>query len=167
MIQRVQKTVEVPQIQFIDKYVDAPVGVQADPEIELEMPTPVVEDTASAWTGVKPDITDSMNPLLSITDGEGLTPLVADPSCRKTKGPDVIQSQRVRAVTRTHDDDDRCEIFIGDIASTDDTEEDACAHAVAPASLRAQWELDETKSGLECVKEELKDMKKMLEFLVR
>ena len=26
---------------------------------------------------------------------------------------------------RTRDDDDRCEIFIGDIASTDETEEDA------------------------------------------
>ena len=76
------------------------------------------------------------------TAGEGLTPLVVDPSCRKRKGSDIIQSQRARAVTRTHDDDDRCEIFIGDIASGDETEEDACAHAVAPASSRAQWELD-------------------------
>ena len=83
------------------------------------------------------------------------------------KGSDIIQSQRVRAATRTHDDYDRCEIFIGDIASTDETEEDACVHAVAPASSCAQWELDDTKSGLECVKEELKEMKKMLEFLVR
>ena len=41
MIQRVRETVEVPQIQFIDKVVDAPVGVQNDPETELEIPTPV------------------------------------------------------------------------------------------------------------------------------
>ena len=112
MIQRVQKTVEVPQIQFIDKFVDTPVGVQAEPEIELEM----VECTTSAWPGVNPDITDPVNPLLSITDGEGSTPHIADPSCRKRKGSDITQSPRARAVMRTHDDDDRCEI----IASTDE-----------------------------------------------
>ena len=67
LAQRFQKTVGMPQIQFIDKYVDAPVDVQADPEIELQKPTPVFEDTAS----VNPDLTDPMNPLLSITDGEG------------------------------------------------------------------------------------------------
>ena len=46
-------------------------------------------------------------------------------------------------------------------------EKDACVHAVAPASSRAQRELHDTKSGMECVKEDLKEMKKMLEFLVR
>ena len=150
-----QKTVEFPQAQFIDrvvdvpvtaqrlkssssiKYVDAPVGVQADSEIELEIPTPVVEDTASAWTGVNQDITETMNPLLSISDGEGLTPPVADPSCRKREGSDIIQSPRVRAVTRAHDGDDRCEMFLGDTASTDEMEGDAYVHAVAPASSRA------------------------------
>ena len=149
-IQRVQKTVEVPQIQFIDKFVDAPVGVQAEPEIELKATTPLAEDR----TGVNLNITDA-------------TPPVADPSCRKRKGSDITHTPRVRAVTRTHHDDDRCEIFIGDIASTDETEEDSCAHAVVPASSRAQRELDDTKSAMECVKEELKKMKKMLEFLVR
>ena len=54
-----------------------------------------------------------------------------------------------------------------DIASTDETEKDTCAHTVVPASSRAQRKLDDTKSGMECVKEELKEMKKMLEFLVR
>ena len=58
-IQRVQKTVEVLQIQFLDKFVDAPVGVQADPEIELEVTTPVAEDR----TGVSLNITDP-TPLL-------------------------------------------------------------------------------------------------------
>ena len=114
MIQRVQKTVEVPQIQFIDKVVDAPVGVQNDPEIELEIPAPVAEDTPSTWTGVNPNIADPMNPVLSITHGEGPTPPVADPPCRRRKGSDITQSPRVKTVTRTHDAVERREIFIGD-----------------------------------------------------
>ena len=125
-------------------------GVQADPEIELEATTPVAEDR----TRVNLNITDA-------------TPPVADPSCRKRKGSDITRSPRVRAVMRTHDDDDRCEIFIGDIASIDQMEEDTCAHAVVPARSGAQRELDDTKSEMECVKEELKEMKEMLEFLVR
>ena len=167
MIQRVQKTVEVPQIQFIDKIVDAPAGVQDDLEIELEMPTPVVKDTPSTWTGVIPNIADPTNPVLSITNGEGSTRHVADPSCRKRKGSDIIQSPRVRAVTRTHDADDRRGFFIGDIVSTDETEEDTCVHTVVPASSRAHGELDDTMSEMESVKEELREMRKMLEFLVR
>ena len=126
-IQRVQKTVEV---QFIDKFVDGKVGVQADHEIELEATTPVAEDR----TGVNLNITDP-------------TPPIVDPSCCKRNGSDITQSPRVRAVTRTHDDDDRCEIFIGDTASTDESEEDTCAHAVVPAGSRAQRELDDAKSG--------------------
>ena len=63
--------------------------MQADPEIELEATTPVAEDT-----GVNLNITDA-------------TPPAADPSRRKRKGSDITQSPRVRAVTRTHDDDDR------------------------------------------------------------
>ena len=54
-IQRVQKTVDVPQIQFINKFVDAPVGVQADTEIELEATAPVAKDR----TGVNLNITDA------------------------------------------------------------------------------------------------------------
>ena len=117
MIQRVQKTVEVPQVQFIDKFVDAPVSVQADLEIELEVSTPEH------------------------------TPPAADPSW---------------AVTRTHDDENQCVI-----ASTEEMEQDACVHAVAPASSRAQREFDKTEAGMECVREDLKETKKMLEFLVR
>ena len=87
------------QIQFIDKFVDVPVSVQTDPEIELEVSTPVVEYTASAsavtdivaTAGVNLEMTDLMNPLLSITDGEASTPPVADPSRRKRKGSDIIQ----------------------------------------------------------------------------
>ena len=105
MIQRVQKTVEVLQIQFIDKFVDAPESVQADLEIELEVST---------------------------------------------------------AEHRTHDDENKCVT-----ASTEGMEQDACVHAVAPASSRAQREFDNTEAGVECVGEDLKDMKKMLEFLVR
>ena len=99
--------------------------------------------------------------------GEGLTHHVVDPSCRKRKGSDITQSLRVRAFTRTHDADDRREIFIGDIVSTDETEEDVCVHAVIPASSLAHGELDDTKSEMECLREELKEMKKMLQFLVR
>ena len=55
----------------------------------------------------------------------------------------------------------------GTVVSADETEEDICAHVVVPASSRAQDELDDTKSEMECLKEELKEMRKMLEFLVR
>ena len=85
-----------------------------------------------------------MNTLLSIADGEGSTSLVDDLSRRKRKSSDIIPSPRVRAVTRTHDDDNQREIFLGDNASTDEMEEDACVHAVAPASSRSQRELDVT-----------------------
>ena len=78
-IQRVQKTVEVPQIQFfVDAPVDAPEGVQADPEIELDTTTPVAEDR----TGVNLNITDP-------------TPPIVDPSGRKRKGSDITQSPRL------------------------------------------------------------------------
>ena len=76
----------MPQIQFIDKFVNVRVSEQADPEIELEVSTPVAEYTA----GVNLDVTDPMKPMLSITDGEGSTPPVADPSRRNRKGPDII-----------------------------------------------------------------------------
>ena len=99
--------------------------------------------------------------------GEGLTHHVADPSCRKRKGSDITQSPRVRAFTRTHDTDDRREIFIGDSASTDETEEDIRVHAVVPASSLAHGELVDTKSEMECWRKELNEMKKMLQFLVR
>ena len=164
---RMQKTVEVPQIQFYDKVAEAPACVQNDLEIELEASTHVTEDTPSTWTGVNPDVADSVNPVLSITNGEGSTRHVADPSCRKRKGSDITQSPRVRTVSRTHDADDRSEFFIGDIVSTDETDEDTCVHAVAPASSHAHGELDDTMSEMECLKKELNEMKQMLQFLVR
>ena len=97
-VQTVQKTVEIPQIQFYDKVADAPACVQDDLEIELETSTHVTEDTPSTWTGMNLDVADPTNPVLSITNGEGSTRHVADPSCRKRKGSDIIQSPRVRAV---------------------------------------------------------------------
>ena len=45
-IQRVQKTVEVPQIQFIDKFTDAPVSVQAEGK-KRKLPLPAEGKTAS------------------------------------------------------------------------------------------------------------------------
>ena len=89
------------------------------------------------------------------------------PHAAREKGSDITQSPRVRTVTRTHDADDRSEFFFGDIMFTDETEEDACVHAVVPASSYAHGELDDTMSEMECVKEELREMRKMLEFLVR
>ena len=50
---------------------------------------------------------------------------------------------------------------------TDETEEDTCVHEVVPASSHAQGELDDTMSEMERVKEELREMRKMLQFLVR
>ena len=148
MVQMVQKTVEIPQIQFIDRVADAPACVQNDLEIELEMSTHVTEDTPSTWTGVNPDVADPMNHALSIINGEGSTCNVVDPSCRKRKGSDITQSPRMRTFTRTHDADDRREIFIGDSVSTD-------------------GDLDDTTSKTECLRKELNEMKKMLQFLVR
>ena len=66
---------------------------------------------------------------------------------------DMTQSPQVRAFTRTHDADDRREIFVGDSVSIDDMEEDICVHAVVPASSLARGELDDTKSEMECFKE--------------
>ena len=65
LVQRVQKTVEVPQIQFIDKLVDSHVNMRFVPEVEHVVLTPVTEHMASApaqshadvSAGVKSDIT--------------------------------------------------------------------------------------------------------------
>ena len=107
------------------------------------------------------------NTLIDERHEKGSTRHVADPSCRKRKGSDITQSSRVRAFTRTHDTEDQREIFIGDSVSTDEMEEDTCVHAVVPASSLAHGEHDDTKSEMECLREELKEMKKMLQFLVR
>ena len=64
-VQRVQKTVEVPQIQFIDKLVDSHANMRSVPEVEHVVPTPMTEHMASApaqshadvSAGVKSDIT--------------------------------------------------------------------------------------------------------------
>ena len=115
----------------------------------------------------EPDVAGPMNSVLSIINGEGSTRHVADPLCRNREGSDIIQSPRVKAVTRMHDADDRSEFFVGDILSTDETEEDTCVHTVVPASSCAHGEIDDTKSEMECVNEELREMRKILEFFVR
>ena len=66
--------------------------MQADPEIELEVSTLVVEYIV-ATTGVNPDITDLTNPLLSIIAGEASTLHVADPS----ESPQVRSSSSMPA----------------------------------------------------------------------
>ena len=77
LVQRVQKMVEVPQIQFIDNEVHAPFNMQPAPEMKHVASTFVTEYIASATgvndtvatAGVNLDITGLMNPLLSITGG--------------------------------------------------------------------------------------------------
>ena len=140
LVQRVQKMVKVPQIQFIDKVVDAPLNMQPDPEMEHVASTLATEYIASAT---------------------GVTHTVAtDSSLRKRKSSGSLQSPRVRAGTRTQvqDDDIRHEVFHVNIASADKMEEAASVHALT--SKR-------TPSELEHVKEDLKEARKMLEFLVR
>ena len=63
------------------------------------------------------------------------------------------------------DDDIRHEIFHVNIASADEMEEAANVHALT--SIRTPSELDDVKSGVEHVREDLKEVRKMLEFLLR
>ena len=101
------------------------------------------------------------------TEWEVSTPHVIDSSLRKRKSSGSLQSPRVRAGTRTQvqDDDIRHEVFHVNNASADETEEAASVHALT--SKRTPSELDDVKSGVEHVKEDLKEVRKMLEFLVR
>ena len=133
--------VEVPQIQYIDKVVDAPVEMQPAPEMEH-----VSSTLATEW--------------------EASTPHVVDSSLRKRKSSGSLQSPRARAGMRTHvqDDDIRHEIFHVNLASADEMEEAASVHALT--SIRTPSELDDVKLGMAHVKEDLKEVRKMLEFLV-
>ena len=76
---------------------------------------------------------------------------------------------RVRAGARTQVKDDgiQHEIFHVNIASADEMEEAANVHATTLTSPRCQSELDDVKSGVEHVKEGPKEVRKMLEFLLR
>ena len=147
LIQKIQKMVEVPQIQYTDKVVDGPVEMQRAPEMELVTSTLATGYIASA-TGV----TDSV---------------ATDSSLRKRKSSGSLQSPRVKAGTRTQvqGDDIRHEVFHVNIASADEMEEAASVHELA--SKRTPSELDDVKSGVEHVKKDLKEVRKMLEFLVR
>ena len=103
-----------------------------------------------------------------IASATGVTDIVAtDSSLRKRKSSGSLQSPRVRPGTRTqvHDDEIRHEVFHVNIASADEMEEAASVHELA--SKRTPSELDDVKSGVEHVKKDLKEARKMLEFLVR
>ena len=63
------------------------------------------------------------------------------------------------------DDDIRHEVFHVNIASADEMEEAVSVHALT--SKRTPSELDDVKSEVEHVKKDLKEARKMLEFLVR
>ena len=98
--------------------------------------------------------------MLSITAGEASTPHVADLSIRKRKS-----HARAGVRNQVQDDNIRHEIFHVIIASADEMEEAASVHALT--SLRTRIELDDVKSGVEHVKEDLQEVRKMLKFLVR
>ena len=103
-----------------------------------------------------------------IASATGVTDTVAtDSSLRKRKSSGSLQSPRAKAGMRTQvqDDDIRHEIFHMNVASADEIEEAASVHALT--STRTQSELDDVKSGVEHVREDLKEVRKMLEFLVR
>ena len=103
-----------------------------------------------------------------IASATGVTDTVAtDSSLRKRKSSGSLQSPRAKAGMRTQvrDDDIRHEIFHVNIASADEMEEAASVHALT--SIRTPSELDDVKSGVEHVREDLKEVRKMLEFLVR
>ena len=139
LIQKIQKMVEVPQIQYIDKVVDALVEMQTAPEMEHVTSTLATECIASAT-----EVTDSV---------------ATDSSLRKRKSSGFLQSPRVKAGTRTQvqDDDIRHEVCHVNIASADEMEEVASVHALA--SKRTPSELDDVKDP--------KEARKMQEFLVR
>ena len=147
LVQKIQKMVEVPQIQYIDKVVDGPVEMQPAPEMELVTSTLATEYIALA-TGV-------------------IDSVATDSSLRKRKSSGSLQSPRVKAGTRTQvqDDDIRHEVFHVNIASADEMEEAASVYELA--SKCTPSELDDVKSGMEHVKKDLKEARKMLEFLVR
>ena len=139
---------EVLQIQFIDKVVDVPVNTPPAPGMEHVASTPATGYTASATavtdivatSSVNSDITDLMNPLLSITAGEASTLHVADTSLRKRKSSDTLKSPRLWAGARTQVQDDgiRHEIFCLEEAGT--------VYAAALTSPRTQTEVREGRS---------------------
>ena len=122
-----------------------------------------------ATPGVNSDITDLMTPLLSTTAGDASTPHVADPLLRKRKSSDTLQSPHVRAGARTQVQDDgiQHEIFHVNTPSGNEMEEAASVHAATLTSPRTHSELGDVNSDVEHVKEDLKEVEKMLEFLVR
>ena len=82
LIQKIQKMVEVPQIQYIDKVVDGPVEMQPAPEMEL--------------------VTSTLATTEYIASATGVTDIVAtNSSLRKRKSSGSLQSPRVRPGTRT------------------------------------------------------------------
>ena len=97
LIQRVQKIVEVPQIQFIDKVVDALVSMQRQFRGQEQS-----DDT-------KDDVTTRVN----LNTSGALAPH------RKRKGPDIFQSHRLKAgmKERAQDDDHEHETLCASIAS--------------------------------------------------
>ena len=96
--------VEVPQIQFIDKVVDAPVSMQREVQVQ-EQSDDTMADTMAA-----------------ITTGVSLNTSVAMAPHRKRKGSDIFLSPRLKAgmKERAQDDDHEHETFCTSIASADE-----------------------------------------------
>ena len=73
-VQRVQKTVELPQIQFIDKLVDSHVNMRSVPEVEHVVPTPVTEHMASAPAQSHADVSAGVKSDINMDQGAGRNP---------------------------------------------------------------------------------------------
>ena len=89
LVQRLQKMVEVPQIQFIDKVIDAPVNMQRQVQVQEQSDDTMTDTMAAVTTGVNPNTSGAMAPH------------------RKRKGSDIFQSHRLKAgmKERAQDDD--------------------------------------------------------------
>ena len=91
--------VEVPQIQFIDKVIDAPVSMQREVQVQEQSDDTVADTMAAITTGVSLNTSGAMAPH------------------RKRKGSDIFQSHRLKAgmKERAQDDDHEHETLCASI----------------------------------------------------
>ena len=171
-------TVDVPRNQFLHRVVDvAVVTQQRDVPVPCVMTPEVVRQLSDVPAVPRAQLLDRVDdvpvsrqrqtPMIQIVQKTVEVPQIQFID-KFVDSPESVQADleiELEVSTpehRTHDDENKCVT-----ASTEGMEQDACVHAVAPASSRAQREFDNTEAGVECVGEDLKEMKKMLEFLVR
>ena len=156
LVQKIQKMVEVPQIQFIDKVVDAPVSMQREVQVQEQS-----DDTmAAVTTGVYPNTSGAMAPH------------------RKRKGSDIFQSPRLKAgmKERAQDNDHEHETLCASIASADEIAPvhfSLCDGAEFETRPKGQHEaatarqVDDILLEMKDVKSELLHVRELIGVLVR